>query len=132
MSVLNPSMKGSPTPIRWGRAALHAIGLTAFSRPIYLLSFSWHFSLTSKQVNSHILSYKKVNSHILSYKKVNTLILSYKQVNSLIYKEEAGQRRPREGGSAGPNLESEQEEYTRMEEVPALAGMVGKNEKAST
>jgi hypothetical protein len=53
---------------------------------------------------------------------------------SLLVKEEAGQRRPREGGSAGPNLESEQEEYTRMEEVPALAGMVGKgkNEKAST
>jgi hypothetical protein len=47
--------------------------------------------------------------------------LTFKVVYSLIYiyKEEAGQRRPREGGSAGPNLESEQEEYTRMEEVPA-------------
>lgn len=52
MSVLNPSMKGSPTPIRWGRAALHAIGLTAFSRPIYLLSFSWHFSSNQVSVPS--------------------------------------------------------------------------------
>ena len=57
--------------------------------------------------------------------------ISLASSSSLLVKEEAGQRRPREGGSAGPNQESEQEEYTRMEEVPALAGMVGKNEKAS-
>ncbi|GFS28675.1 hypothetical protein Acr_00g0003230 [Actinidia rufa] len=35
--------------------------------------------------------------------------------------QKAGQRRRPEGGSAGPNQESEQEEDTRMEEVPALA-----------
>lgn len=56
MSILNPSMKGSPTPIRWGRAALHAIGLTAFSRPIYLLSFSWHFSLDGLNPDCYYLS----------------------------------------------------------------------------
>lgn len=43
----------------------------------------------------------------------------YRHFSALRSKEEAGQRRPREGGSAGPNQESEQEEDTRMEEVPA-------------